>query len=95
MFKVEDAFENNDYPAVAEGLSGMQASIRLLSHVPDYQDRLQHLESHRNRLEATLSPLLVSAFNNLDTEAALNLVSMFRSMERDKQLSKYYHKCVR
>jgi len=93
--QVEDAFENNDYPAVAEGLSGMQASIRLLSHVPDYQDRLQHLESHRNRLEATLSPLLVSAFNNLDTEAALNLVSMFRSMERDKQLSKYYHKCVR
>jgi len=93
--QVEDAFENDDYSSVAERLAGMQASLRLLSHVPDYQDRLQHLENHRNRLEATLSPLLVSAFNSLDTQSALQLVNMFRSMERHRQLTKYYHKCVR
>ena len=92
----------------------MQGSLRLLSHVADYQvqhwvlqllqcnfsaffafcnfirqERVAHLEQHRNRLEATLSPLLVTAFSSLDTAAALRLVNMFRSMERGGQLTKY------
>ena len=53
------------------------------------QERVAHLEQHRNRLEATLSPLLVTAFSSLDTAAALRLVNMFRSMERGGQLTKY------
>jgi len=69
--------------------------LRLLQHVADYQERVDHLEQLRNRLEATLSPLLVAAFTSKDTDAALRLVTMFRSMERGRQLSKYYHKCVR
>ena len=74
---------------------GMQQSLRLLHHVADYQDRVAHLEQHKNRLEATLSPMLITAFTNKDTEAALRLVKMFKSIDRDQQLSKYYHKCVR
>jgi len=93
--QVEDAFDNDDLDTVTDRLAGMQASLRLLHHVADYQDRVAHLEQHRNRLEATLSPLLVTAFTSRDTEAALRLVNMFRTMERGKQLSKYYHKCVR
>ena len=93
--QVEDAFDNNDHATVAEKLVGMQQSLRLLHHVADYQDRVAHLEQHKNRLEATLSPLLVTAFTTRNTEAALALVQMFRSVERDKQLSKYYQKCVR
>eukprot|EP00090_Calanus_glacialis_P007990 TRINITY_DN16360_c0_g1_i1.p1 TRINITY_DN16360_c0_g1~~TRINITY_DN16360_c0_g1_i1.p1 ORF type:complete len:756 (-),score=324.33 TRINITY_DN16360_c0_g1_i1:133-2346(-) len=93
--QVEDAFDNDDLDTVADRLAGMQASLRLLHHVADYQERVAHLEQHRNRLEATLSPLLVTAFTSKDTEAALRLVNMFRTMERGKQLSKYYHKCVR
>jgi len=93
--QVEDAFDNDDLDTVADRLAGMQASLRLLHHVADYQERVAHLEQHRNRLEATLSPLLVTAFTGKDTEAALRLVNMFRTMERGKQLSKYYHKCVR
>ena len=34
------------------------------------QERVAHLEQHRNRLEATLSPLLVTALTTLDMEAA-------------------------
>jgi len=94
--QVEDAFDNNDHEAVAEKIVGMQQSLRLLHHVADYQERVAHLETHKNRLEATLSPLLITAFTNKDTEKALRLVKMFRTIERDKQqLSKYYHKCVR
>jgi len=93
--QVEDAFDSDDLDTVADRLAGMQASLRLLHHVADYQERVAHLEQHRNRLEATLSPLLVTAFTNRDTQAALRLVNMFRTMERGQQLSRYYHKCVR
>ena len=34
---MEDAFENNDLDLVSEKLAGMQASLRLLHHVVDYQ----------------------------------------------------------
>ena len=36
-WQVEDAFENNDLDLVSEKLAGMQASLRLLHHVVDYQ----------------------------------------------------------
>ena len=36
-FQVEDAFESNDLDLVSEQLAGMQASLRLLHHVVDYQ----------------------------------------------------------
>ena len=93
--QVEDAFDSNDHETVAEKIVGMQQSLRLLQHVQDYQERVSHLEQHKNRLEATLSPLLITSFTNRDTQAALRLVNMFGMIERDKQLSKYYHKCVK
>jgi hypothetical protein len=95
LLQVEDAFECDDLELVSSLLTGMQASLRLLSHVADYSERVAHLEQHRNRLEASLSPQLVTALAALDTAAALRLVAVFRAMERGGQLTKYYHKCVR
>ncbi len=37
---------------------------QMLSDVPDYAERCQFLETLKNRLEATLSPQLVAAFNS-------------------------------
>ena len=53
----------------------------------DYQERVDHLEQLRNRLEATLSRLLVAALTSKDTDAALRLITMFRSMERSEVVS--------
>ena len=36
-YQVEDAFEKNEIDVVAEKLTGMQASLRLLQHSADYQ----------------------------------------------------------
>ena len=36
---MEDAFDSDDLDTVAERLAGMQNSLRLLSHVADYQVR--------------------------------------------------------
>ncbi len=35
----------------------------MLAHCGDYEERCQHLETLKNRLEAMLSTQLVSAFN--------------------------------
>jgi len=93
--QAEDAFEADALDTVAARLAGMAGSLRLLAHTEDYRERVAHLEHQRNRLEATLSPQLVTAFTCLDTEAACRLVAMFRGMERGEQLAKYYTKCVR
>jgi len=93
--QAEEGFMNKDYLTVGEKIVGMQVSLRLLHHAADYQERVDHLESLRNRLEATLSPQLVQAFSNNDRESAKSMVTIFRGMERDKQLTKYYSKCVK
>ena len=76
-------------------LSGIQASLKILTHVPDYEDRVIHVEGLKNRLEALASPKLVAAFNSGDTDSARFFVKMFADMERLPQLLKYYRKCIR
>jgi len=93
--QAEEGLLKKDYTLVGEKIAGMQISLRLLHHAQDYQERVDHLESLRNRLEATLSPNLVKAFSNNDREGAATIVNIFRGMERDKQLTKYYSKCVK
>lgn len=36
----------------------------LLANVPDYDDRCQHLEALKNRLETLVSPSIVEALTN-------------------------------
>ena len=44
----------------------MQQSLKILTDVPDYADRVNRLETLKNRLEALMSPTVVTAFNNQD-----------------------------
>ena len=76
-------------------LTGIQASLKILTHVPDYEDRVQHVEGLKNRLEALASPKLVAAFNGVDEESAKFFAKMFADMDRLPQLLKYYRKCIR
>ena len=69
--QVEDAFDADNLDTVSERLVGMQFSLRLLLHVADYQERIPHPDQHRNWLETTLSPILVTSFVILDTIPAL------------------------
>ena len=36
--QVQDAFDNNDFETVTNRLAGMQASLRLIQQVADYQE---------------------------------------------------------
>jgi len=51
---------------IATKLIAMQQSLRILTDVPDYADRVNRLETLKNRLEALMSPTVVAAFNTQD-----------------------------
>ena len=93
--EIEDALDNNDLALISQKLNGIQGSLKILSHVPDYDDRVILVEGLKNRLEALASPQLVAAFNNNDIEKSKFFVKIFSDMDRSPQLLKYYRKCVR
>lgn len=90
---VEEVFGSQDIDAVAKKIVGMQQSLHILTDVPDYADRCQYLEMLKNRLEATSSTSIVSAFSSQSLESAQKFAKIFLDIERLPQLCKYYHKC--
>lgn len=44
--EIEDAFDSGDLPAISEKLNGIQGSLKILSHVPDYDDRVILVEGN-------------------------------------------------
>ena len=87
--------ENGDLEMIAGKLTGIQASLKILSHVPDFEERVVLVEGFKNQLEAMASPQLVTALNSDDFEGAIFFVRIFESMERPDQLLKYYRKCLK
>ncbi len=57
---------------IATKLIAMQQSLRILTDVPDYADRVNRLETLKNRLEALLSPTVIAAFNTRDVGMKIN-----------------------
>lgn len=44
--EIEDALDSGEIELISEKLCGIQASLKILSHVPDYDDRVRrvHIE---------------------------------------------------
>ncbi|XP_030837480.1 conserved oligomeric Golgi complex subunit 7 [Strongylocentrotus purpuratus] len=93
MADVDEVFASKDVQLIADKLLAMQHSLSMLAHCGDYDERCQSLEVLKNRLEALLSPQLVSAFNSHSLEAAQRYVKIFKDMDRLSQLRNYYYKC--
>ncbi|XP_038050090.1 conserved oligomeric Golgi complex subunit 7-like isoform X2 [Patiria miniata] len=93
MADVDEVFQSKNTQAIADKLMAMQHSLNMLAHCGDYEERCQHLETLKNRLEAMLSPQLVSAFNTHSLEAAQSYVKIFLDIDRLPQLYNYYYKC--
>jgi hypothetical protein len=64
--QIDDVFETKDTVQIAAKLIAMQQSLRILTDVPDYADRVNRLETLKNRLEALMSPTVIAAFNARD-----------------------------
>ncbi|XP_071798393.1 conserved oligomeric Golgi complex subunit 7-like [Asterias amurensis] len=93
MADVDEVFQSKNTQAIADKLMAMQHSLSMLAHCGDYEERCQHLETLKNRLEAMLSPQLVSAFNTHSLESAQTYVKIFLDIDRLPQLYNYYYKC--
>jgi hypothetical protein len=55
----------------------MQQSLKILTDVPDYPDRVNRLETLKNRLEALISPTVIVAFNTQDVGMNINIELLF------------------
>ncbi|KAF4518413.1 hypothetical protein B566_EDAN002066 [Ephemera danica] len=84
---IEEKFEQADLNGTVTSLLSMQQSLRILAHVPDFEDKCLQLEGLKNRLEAKASPLIVQAFtsgdvglkNRLEAKASPLIVQAFTS----------------
>ena len=70
LAEIEDDLDGGDLELVTKKLSAIQSSLKILTHAPDYEERVLHVEGLKNRLEAMSSPHLVQAFNNNDLAKA-------------------------
>lgn len=67
----------------------MQQSLKILTDVPDYADRVAHLETLKNRLEALVSPSIIVSFNNQDVgKKMISSKFSFQKIEMRKSYSK-------
>lgn len=61
-FVYSQVMDSGDIDAIASKLVALQNCLGILTHVPDYEDRVAHLEGLKVRLEALASPHIVAAF---------------------------------
>ncbi|CAB4019866.1 conserved oligomeric Golgi complex subunit 7-like [Paramuricea clavata] len=90
---VDKVFLSGNYREIAKKLVGMHRSLVVLHDVPDYNERHKLLEGLKNKLEALLSPKLVSAFNSHSLEESQEYFQIFRDIDRLDQLQNYYIRC--
>lgn len=65
----------------------MQQSLRILTDVPDYADRVNRLETLKNRLEALMSPTVIAAFNTRDVGKEYSFIDLFFSLLSSTDIS--------
>lgn len=92
---VEEVFLSGDINAIAHKLIGMQNSLEILIDVSDYDQRVQHLEQLKDRLETMLEPSIMSGFMSQTLDSAHFYVKLFKDIKRMAQLKCYYHKCIK
>ncbi|XP_071513541.1 conserved oligomeric Golgi complex subunit 7 [Panulirus ornatus] len=90
---IEEVMDSGDLDAIASKLVALQNCLGILTHVPDYEDRVAHLEGLKVRLEALASPHIVAAFTQHNLEESVKYARLLRSLGRVSQLESYYHKC--
>ncbi|KAG7170047.1 Conserved oligomeric Golgi complex subunit 7-like [Homarus americanus] len=90
---IEEVMDSGDLDAIASKLVALQNCLGILTHVPDYEERVAHLEGLKVRLEALASPHIVAAFTQHNLDESVKYARLLRSLGRVSQLESYYHKC--
>ncbi|XP_046855424.1 conserved oligomeric Golgi complex subunit 7-like [Xenia sp. Carnegie-2017] len=90
---LDKVFKSGNYKEISEKLVGMHRSLVVLRDVPDFDERHKLLEGLKNKLEALLSPKLVSAFNSHSLDESREYFQIFSDIDRLDQLQNYYVRC--
>ena len=93
--RIDQLFEEQDMGAISLKLSEMRDALTALTNLPDYEARCDRLNNLSNRLEAMLSPKLISALNNQKSGEAALYYKIFNDMGRRDELYNYYYRTHR
>jgi SNF2 family DNA or RNA helicase len=85
-------FITEEYVKAATRLGEAQRSLHLLVSSPDYLDRKNLLVKLLNRLEAALSPLLVAALNEYDSENVRTIYTCFETVGKSGDFFSFYYR---
>ncbi|XP_077289447.1 conserved oligomeric Golgi complex subunit 7 [Arctopsyche grandis] len=94
--KLETALEAGevlDLPSHTKLLEDMNECLDMLSGSSDHEDKRIQLEGLKNRLEAVLSPTVVEAFTEQQSDKCKELWKIFLAMRRKDALSVYRARC--
>ncbi|TPX44946.1 hypothetical protein SeLEV6574_g04188 [Synchytrium endobioticum] len=90
--EMEGVFATKDHMAAASKLQEAQRSLVLLTGAPDYEERRSMLSSLQNKLEALLSPQVITALNDRDIEGCKRLYRIFLQIQRGSDFAAYYYR---
>lgn len=88
--EVNELFKEGCLQKVATKIIGMQKGLVLLETTPGNKERVDTLETFKNKLEALSSPTIVQAFNEHNIEDAKYYVRLFAEINRSTQINIYY-----
>lgn len=97
---VEDVFENGDIEQISIKLLSMQKSLEMLSLSSsgggeNIREKLELVDSLKNRFEKLIEPKLHEALANQNSEQIATYSKLFRDLHRSDRLIVFYQTCLR
>ena len=96
---VEEVFDNGDVGQISEKLISMQKSLEMLSlsssSSTQHFEKIQTLESLKDKFEKIVEPKLFDAFLNQSSETIEFYSKLFKELHRSNRLVTYYQSCLR
>ncbi|KAI9104586.1 oligomeric Golgi complex subunit 7 [Phlyctochytrium arcticum] len=90
--EMDAIFAARDFEKASLRLEGAEKSLAMLTATPDYEERKAMLGTLKNRLQTSLSPILVAACNESDAEAVRKLFLVYERMGRSDDFFQIYNK---
>ncbi|THD27470.1 Protein arginine N-methyltransferase 3 [Fasciola hepatica] len=102
--EIDEVLEAKDLSQLCATIEGMESCLTALTHLPDYNERLALVGTHKNSLESLLAPQLMQAFNELQAglidsaqsaEELRHLIDLFYRIGRPEAARNYFTSCLK
>ncbi|TPP61826.1 Conserved oligomeric Golgi complex subunit 7 [Fasciola gigantica] len=102
--EIDEVLEAKDLSQLCATIEGMESCLTALTHLPDYNERLALVGTHKNSLESLLAPQLMQAFiesqadpvdSAQSAEELRHLIDLFYRIGRPEAARNYFTSCLK